>query len=393
MKVLRMMDTDLRGKRVLIREDLNVPVQNGVVTSDARIRASLPTIRYALDQHARVFILSHLGRPEEGVYDEQFSLAPVAARLSELLGKPVALRKDWLDGVDCPPGSAVLCENVRFNKGEKKDDEALAKKMAALCDVYVMDAFGTAHRAEASTHGVARFAKVAAAGPLLVGELEALERALHAPARPLVAIVGGSKVSTKLTVLESLLAKVDKLIVGGGIANTFLAATGVNVGKSLHEAEMLDVARKLLAQAKAKDTEIPLPTDVVVAREFAATAHADVRPVGLVKPDEMILDVGPDTAEAFSAVIQDAGTVVWNGPVGVFEFDQFGEGTRAIAGAIARSKAFSLAGGGDTLAAIEKYGVEDGISYISTGGGAFLEFVEGKTLPAVAILEERAASA
>ena len=386
-----MTDTDLRGKRVLIREDLNVPVANGVVTSDARIRASLPTIRYALDQHAKVFILSHLGRPEEGVYSEEFSLAPVAAKLSELLGKPVVLRKDWLEGIDTPPGTAVLCENVRFNKGEKKDKEDLARKMAALCDVYVMDAFGTAHRAEASTHGVAKFAKVAAAGPLLVGELEALERALHAPTRPLVAIVGGSKVSTKLTILESLLARVDKLIVGGGIANTFLAATGVNVGKSLHEAEMLDVARKLLAQAKAKGTEIPLPTDVVVAREFAATAHADVRPVAQVKPDEMILDVGPDTAEAFSALIQDAGTIVWNGPLGVFEFDQFGEGTRAIAGAIARSKAFSLAGGGDTLAAIEKYGVEDGISYISTGGGAFLEFVEGKTLPAVAILESRAA--
>jgi phosphoglycerate kinase len=286
----------------------------------------------------------------------------------------------------------VLCENVRFNKGEKKDKEDLAKKMAALCDVYVMDAFGTAHRAEASTHGVAKFAKVAAAGPLLVGELEALERALHAPARPLVAIVGGSKVSTKLTVLESLLAKVDKLIVGGGIANTFLAATGVNVGKSLHEGEMLDVARKLLAQAKAKGTEIPLPTDVVVAREFAATAHADVRPVGKVKPDEMILDIGPDSAEGLAKVVESAGTIVWNGPLGVFEFDQFGEGTKSIATAIARSKAFSLAGGGDTLAAIEKYGVEDGISYISTGGGAFLEFVEGKTLPAVAILEARAAS-
>jgi phosphoglycerate kinase len=390
MKVLRMMDADLRGKRVLIREDLNVPIEDGVVTSDARIRASLPTIRYALDQNAKVFILSHLGRPEEGVYAEEFSLAPVAAKLSELLGKPVALRKDWLNGVDTPPGTAVLCENVRFNKGEKKDKEDLAKKMAELCDVYVMDAFGTAHRAEASTHGVAKFAKVASAGPLLVGELEALERALAAPARPLVAIVAGSKVSTKLTVLESLLAKVDKLIVGGGIANTFLAATGVAVGKSLHEAEMLDVARKLLQQAKAKGTEIPLPTDVVVAREFAATAHADVRPVNKVKPDEMILDVGPDTAEAFSAMLQEAGTIVWNGPVGVFEFDQFGEGTRAIANAIARSKAFSLAGGGDTLAAIEKYGVEDGISYISTGGGAFLEFVEGKTLPAVAILEARA---
>jgi phosphoglycerate kinase len=384
-----MTDTDLRGKRVLIREDLNVPVQDGVVTSDARIRAALPTIRYALDQHAKVFILSHLGRPQEGVYDEQFSLAPVAGRLSELLGKPVPLRKDWLNGVDCPAGTAVLCENVRFNKGEKKDKEDLARKMAELCDVFVMDAFGTAHRAEASTHGVARFAKVAAAGPLLVGELEALERALEKPARPLVAIVAGSKVSTKLTVLEALLERVDKLIVGGGIANTFLAATGVNVGKSLQEADMLDVARKLLQQAKAKGTEIPLPTDVVVGREFAATAHADVRPVKAVKPDEMILDIGPDTAEAFGTLLQQAGTIIWNGPVGVFEFDQFGEGTKTIATAIARSKAFSLAGGGDTLAAIEKYGVEEGISYISTGGGAFLEFVEGKRLPAVAILEER----
>jgi len=390
MKVLRLTDTDLRNKRVLIREDLNVPVQSGVVTSDARIRAALPTIRYALDQNAKVFILSHLGRPEEGKYDESLSLAPVATRLSELLGKPVQLRKDWLDGVDCPAGSAVLCENVRFNKGEKKDDEKLARKMAELCDVFVMDAFGTAHRAEASTHGVAKFAKVACAGPLLVGELEALETALHKPARPLVAIVGGSKVSTKLTVLESLLEKVDKLIVGGGIANTFLAATGMNVGKSLHEGEMLDVARRLMTKAKEKGTEIPLPTDVVVAKEFAATAHADVRTVHDVRSDEMILDIGPDTGDRFSELVQSAGTIIWNGPVGVFEFEQFGEGTRAISLAIARSKAFSLAGGGDTLAAIEKYNIEDGISYISTGGGAFLEFVEGKTLPAVAVLEERA---
>jgi phosphoglycerate kinase len=314
----------------------------------------------------------------------------VAVRLSELLGKPVPLRKDWLDGVDCQPGSAVLCENVRFNKGEKKDDEKLARRMAELCDVFVMDAFGTAHRAEASTHGVAKFAKVACAGPLLVGELEALETALDKPARPLVAIVGGSKVSTKLTVLESLLEKVDKLIVGGGIANTFLAATGVNVGKSLHEGEMLDVARRLTTRAKQKGTEIPLPTDVVVAKEFAATAHADVRTVHDVRSDEMILDIGPDTADRFSELVQSAGTIIWNGPVGVFEFEQFGEGTRAISLAIARSKAFSLAGGGDTLAAIEKYNIEDGISYISTGGGAFLEFVEGKTLPAVAVLEERA---
>ncbi len=391
MKPLRMTDLDLRGKRVLIREDLNVPVQDGKVTSDARIRAALPTLKHAADQGAKVFVLSHLGRPQEGVYEEQFSLAPVAARLSELIGKPVPLRKDWLNGVDCAPGEVVLFENVRFNKGEKKDKEELARQMAALCDVFVMDAFGTAHRAEASTHGVAKFAKVACAGPLLAGELEALEKALEKPARPLIAIVAGSKVSTKLTVLEALLAKVDKLIVGGGIANTFLAATGVNVGKSLHEAEMLDIARKLIDQARARGAEIPLPTDVVVAKEFAATAHADIRSIHDVGANEMVLDIGPDTAERFSAMLQTAGTIVWNGPVGVFEFDQFGEGTRAIANAIARSKAFSLAGGGDTLAAIEKYGVEDGISYISTGGGAFLEFVEGKKLPAVAMLEERAA--
>ena len=390
MTVRRLSDTDLRNKRVLIREDLNVPVQDGQVTSDARIRAALATIRYALDQHARVFILSHLGRPKEGEYDPSLSLAPVAARLSELLGKPVPLRSDWLDGIDCPPGSAVLCENVRFNKGEKKDDEALARRMAALCDVFVMDAFGTAHRAEASTHGVARFAPVACAGPLLVGELEALHRALEQPARPLLAIVGGSKVSTKLTVLESLLERVDQLIVGGGIANTFLAATGIKVGRSLCETDMLDVARRLMDKAAARGTAIPLPTDVVVAREFASTAHADVRAVTDVRPEEMILDIGPDSADRYAALIGAAGTIIWNGPAGVFEFEQFGEGTRVIAQAIARGKAFSLAGGGDTLAAIEKYGVEDGISYISTGGGAFLEFVEGKTLPAVAVLEERA---
>jgi len=390
MKLLRMTDTDLRNKRVLIREDLNVPVHEGVVTSDARIRASLATIRYALDQHARVFVMSHLGRPKEGREDPALTLAPVAARLSELLGKPVPLRKNWIDGVDCPPGSAVLCENVRFLEGEKKDDEQLARRMAALCDVFVMDAFGTAHRAETSTHGVARYAPVACAGPLLIGELEALERALQQPARPLVAVVGGSKVSTKLTVLEALLEKVDKLIVGGGIANTFLAATGVDVGKSLCETEMLDVAQRLMDKARTRRAEIPLPTDVVVGREFAATAHADVRPVNEVRRDEMILDIGPDTADRCSTLLQAAGTIIWNGPVGVFEFEQFGEGTRTIALSIARSKAFSLAGGGDTLAAIEKYGVEDGISYISTGGGAFLEFVEGKTLPAVEVLEERA---
>jgi phosphoglycerate kinase len=390
MKVLRMADMDLRGRRVLIREDLNVPVQDGTVTSDARIRAALPTIRHALDKGAKVLILSHLGRPEEGKVDEALSLKPVAVRLSELLGKAVPLKRDWLGGVDCEPGTAVLCENVRFNKGEKKDDPALARKMADLCEVFVMDAFGTAHRAEASTHGVVKFAKIACAGPLLVGELEALERALEKPARPLVAIVAGSKVLTKLTVLESLLAQVDKLIVGGGIANTFLAATGVAVGQSLYESDLLDVARRLMTQARERGAEIPLPTDVVVAKELAATAHADVRSIHEVRPDERILDIGPDTADRLSGMLQSAGTIIWNGPVGVFEFEQFGEGTRAIAQAIARSKAFSLAGGGDTLAAIEKYGVEDGISYISTGGGAFLEFVEGKTLPAVAALQERA---
>ncbi|GMU70433.1 MAG: phosphoglycerate kinase [Steroidobacteraceae bacterium] len=393
MKVLRMSEVDLAGKRVMIREDLNVPVAKGVVTSDARIRAALPTIRYAMQHGAKVIILSHLGRPVEGHYSAENSLAPVAVRLSELLGKPVPLRENWLGGgVDIGFGEAVLCENVRFNKGERANDEALARRMAAMCDVFVMDAFGTAHRAEASTHGIARFAPVACAGPLLTAELEALERALEQPARPLVAIVAGSKVSSKLKVLESLLAKVDRLIVGGGIANTFLAATGVAVGKSLHEAEMLDVARGLIGQARARGAEIPLPTDVVVAHEFAATAHADVRGVHDVGADELILDIGPDTAERFAAILEAAGTVIWNGPVGVFEFPQFGEGTRTIANAIARSKAFSIAGGGDTLAAIEKYGVGDGISYISTGGGAFLEFVEGRTLPAVAVLEERAAA-
>jgi phosphoglycerate kinase len=391
MKVLEMAKLDLAGKRVMIREDLNVPVKDGAVTSDARIRACLPTIQMALDKGARVILLSHLGRPEEGKYDPELSLAPVAKRLSELLGRQVPLVKDWLGGVTVAPGQAVLCENVRFNKGEKKDQEDLARTMAALCDVYVMDAFGTSHRAEASTHGVARFAPVACAGPLLVGELAALELALEKPARPLVAIVAGSKVSTKLTILEALLEKVDRLIVGGGIANTFLAASGVKVGKSLCEMDMLDTCRRLMARARERGADIPLPTDVVVATEFAATAHADVRSIHDVHPEELILDIGPDTSDRLAKLIADAGTVLWNGPVGVFEFDQFGEGTRAIANAIARSKAFSLAGGGDTLAAIEKYGVEEDISYISTGGGAFLEFVEGKRLPAVAALEERAA--
>lgn len=389
MPVRRMLDLDLKGQRVLIREDLNVPVEGGAITSDARIRASLPTIRAARDAGARVMLLSHLGRPKEGEFSAENSLAPVAARLGELLGAPVRLVNNWLDGIECAAGEVVLCENVRFNKGEKKDDEALSRRMAALCDIFVMDAFGTAHRAEASTHGVARFAPIACAGPLLVGELEALERALAKPARPLVAIVAGSKVSTKLTVLESLLSKVDQLIVGGGIANTFLAATGVAVGKSLHEPDMLDTARALLAQAKAKGTSIPLPTDVVVAKEFSATAVATTRAVETVAADELILDIGPSTARSLATLLQSAGTILWNGPVGVFEFDSFAGGTRVIAEAIAASSAFSLAGGGDTLAAIEKFGVESGISYISTGGGAFLEFVEGKTLPAVAALEAR----
>jgi phosphoglycerate kinase len=390
MKVIRMVDLDLRGHRVLIREDLNVPLQGGTVTSDARIRAAVPTIQAARDARARVLVMSHLGRPEEGVYNEEFSLAPVAQRLSELLGSKVRFERDWLDGVDCAPGEVVLLENVRFNKGEKKDDEALAKRMAALCDIYVMDAFGTAHRAEASTHGVARFAKVACAGPLLINELVALETALEKPQRPLVAIVGGSKVSTKLTVLETLLGKVDKLVVGGGIANTFLAAAGCNVGRSLYEHDMVEIARGLLDRSQQAEVEIPLPTDVVVATEFSATAEADVKSVDQVEPGEMILDIGPDTAETFVDILMNAGTIVWNGPVGVFEFDQFGEGTRAIAQAIARSSAFSIAGGGDTLAAIEKYRIGDDVSYISTGGGAFLEFLEGRTLPAVAALEARA---
>jgi phosphoglycerate kinase len=390
MKVRKMADFDLFDKRVLIREDLNVPIDNGQVSSDARIRAALPTIRQALEQRARVLVMSHLGRPAEGAHTEEFSLAPVAKRLSELLGVPVPLKRDWLHGVDVGPGSVVLLENVRFNQGEKKNGEELSRRMAALCDVYVMDAFGTAHRAEASTHGVARYAPVACAGPLLVSELTALETALEKPARPLVAIVAGSKVSTKLTVLESLLGKVDRLIVGGGITNTFLASLGFAVGKSLYERDMLDICKRLIYQSSQRGIEIPMPTDVVVAREFSAKAEADVKPVGEVGPDEMILDIGPDSAEQFCRSLASAGTILWNGPVGVFEFEQFGEGTRALAGAIARSKAFSLAGGGDTLAAIEKYKIEESISYISTGGGAFLEFVEGKKLPAVEILEQRA---
>lgn len=386
-----MTDLELAGKRVLIREDLNVPIAEGKVTSDARLRAAVPTIRRALDAGARVLVMSHLGRPKEGERDPALSLAPVAKALAGLPGRPLRFYAGELEGAAAEPGEAVLLENVRFLKGEKKDDPALARRMAALCDVFVMDAFGTAHRAEASTHGVALAAPVACAGPLLAAELDALERALGNPKRPLVAVVGGSKVSTKLEVLESLVAKVDALVVGGGIANTFLAATGVAVGKSLHEADMLDVAKRLLAQAKARDVSIPIPTDVVVATEPSPTAKARVRDAGAVGQDEMILDIGPRSADAVAKIVSEAGTVIWNGPLGVFEFDAFGAGTRALAEAIAKSPAYSIAGGGDTLAAIEKYGVERDISYVSTGGGAFLEFVEGRTLPAVAALEKRAA--
>lgn len=387
--MLKMSDLELAGKRVLIREDLNVPIKNGKVTSDARLRAALPTVRAALDAGGAVMLMSHLGRPEEGKPDPAFSLAPVAAALGEALGKDVPLVTDWRDGVEVAPGEVVLLENVRFEAGETACDDALSKKLAALCDVFVMDAFGTAHRAQASTYGVAKFAPVACAGPLLAAELDALGRALREPARPLVAIVGGSKVSTKLTVLDALAGIVDELIVGGGIANTFIAAAGHPVGKSLHEADMLDTARQLSAGGEGRAT-IPLPIDVVVADRFAEDATATVKAVEAVGEDELILDIGPRTAEQFAARLESAGTIIWNGPVGVFEFDRFGEGTRVLAEAIAAGDAFSVAGGGDTLAAIDKYGVADGISYISTGGGAFLEFVEGKTLPAVEILEQRA---
>ncbi|SFC30071.1 phosphoglycerate kinase [Marinospirillum celere] len=386
MQVTKMTDLDLKGKRVLIREDLNVPVKEGKVTSDARIRASLPTIKAAQEAGASVLLMSHLGRPEEGVADDKNSLAPVAEHLSGLLGKEVKLVKDYLNGVEVQPGEVVLLENVRFNKGEKKDDEALSKKYAALCDIYVMDAFGTAHRAQASTHGVARFAPVACAGPLLAAELSALEKALAQPARPMVAIVGGSKVSTKLEVLNALSDQCDKLIVGGGIANTFLAAAGKPVGKSLYEADLLDQAKTLLNKV-----DIPLPSDVVVAKEFSETAEATIKSADDVAEDDMILDIGPQSAAALSALLKDAGTILWNGPVGVFEIQQFSSGTEVLSKAIAESEGFSIAGGGDTLAAIDKYGIAEQVSYISTGGGAFLEYVEGKVLPAVAALEAAAA--
>ncbi|BBB28252.1 phosphoglycerate kinase [Neptunomonas japonica] len=387
MSVLKMTDLDLNGKRVLIREDLNVPVKDGQVTSDARIRASLPTIEFALKAGAQVMVMSHLGRPTEGEYEEKYSLAPVAEHISKLLSRQVPLVKNWLEGgFEVAAGELVLLENVRFNTGEKKDNEALSQKMAGLCDIYVMDAFGTAHRAQASTHGVARFAQVACAGPLLANELDALGKALKQPTPPLVAIVGGSKVSTKLEVLNSLSDKVDQLIVGGGIANTFLAAAGKPVGKSLCEHDLIPVAQELM-----KKVNIPLPVDVVVATEFSETATATVKSVDDVAEDDMILDIGPVSAQALASTLKDAGTIIWNGPVGVFEFDQFAGGTKTLSLAIAESAGFSIAGGGDTLAAVDKYEIADKVSYISTGGGAFLEFVEGKVLPAVAILETRAA--
>ena len=391
MSYLRIEDLDLARKRVMIRQDLNVPVSNGRVTSDARIRASLPTIRLALEKGAAVMLLSHLGRPVEGEPDPKFSMQPVAERMAELLGQPVRLEKDWLNGVEIEPGEVVLCENVRFNAGEKKNDESLANRYAALCDVFVMDAFGTAHRAQASTEGITRFAPMAAAGLLLGRELDALEKALKHPERPMLAIVGGSKVSTKLTVLETLLDKVDEMIVGGGIANTFIAATGHNVGKSLYEPDLIHDAQRLVKKAHERGGSIPIPRDVLVAKAFEAGADAYVRKVDEVKDDEMILDIGPLTAIEYSEIIAGAGTIIWNGPVGVFEFKNFAVGTLAISEAIARSSAYSIAGGGDTLAAIDQFGIREDISYISTGGGAFLEFVEGKKLPAVAALEAVAA--
>jgi len=388
MPVRTLDDVAVADQRVLVREDLNVPLKDGRVADDSRLKAALPTLQQLLDANARVMVMSHLGRPRAGEFDPEASLAPVAERLGELLGRTVPVARDWLDGEVAPdPGELVVCENVRFNAGETDNDEALSRRMAALCDLFVMDAFGTAHRAQASTHGVARFAPDAVAGPLLAGELAALGKALDHPARPLVAIIGGSKVSTKLTVLDQLTDRVDQLIVGGGIANTFIAAAGYRVGRSLMETDLLDTARDLMEKARAAGGEIPIPEDVVVATEVSDTAEAVVRSVDEVGEDEMILDVGPKTAAAYAERLRQAGTVVWNGPVGVFEIDAFGNGTRALAEAIAESPAFSIAGGGDTLAAVAKYGVEPRISYISTGGGAFLEFLEGKTLPAVAILD------
>lgn len=390
MSVIRMSDLDLAGKRVLIREDLNVPVKAGKVTSDARLKAAIPTIELALSKGGRVMVMSHLGRPEEGVFDAESSLAPVVDYLKNALSVPVRLASDYLDGIEIAVNEVVVFENVRFNKGEGKNNDELARKLAALCDVFVMDAFGTAHRAQASTHGVAKYASVACAGPLLVAELDALAAALKNPKRPLVAIVGGSKVSTKLTVLESLSGIVDQLVVGGGIANTFVAAEGNNVGKSLYEADLIPEAKRLMQAAKARGANIPVPTDVVVGQAFSEDTVAQLKDAGSLADSDMIFDIGPDSTAELVSILKNAGTIVWNGPVGVFEFEQFAAGTKAIAQAIAQSEAFSIAGGGDTLAAIDKYGVAEQISYISTGGGAFLEFLEGKTLPAVEILEQRA---
>lgn len=388
--LIKITDLDLSGKRVLIREDYNVPIRDGQVEDDTRIRATLPTLKQLLEADAKIIILSHLGRPREGVYDENFSLAPVATCLSKLLGREVPLIKSWIDGVDMDKHDIVLCENVRFEKGEKANDDDLARKMAALCQVYVNDAFATAHRAQASTHGVAKYVPVACAGPLLITELKALSTVLREPAKPMLAIVGGSKVSTKLTILESLSEKVDQLIVGGGIANTFLKAAGHNIGNSLHEPDLIDAANKLMSLMKKRGSDIPLPTDVVCAKKFDENAEAVIKNISAVEDDDLIMDVGPETAARFSELINKAGTIVWNGPLGVFEFNQFSNGTRALADAIAKSNAYSIAGGGDTLSAIAKFDVAEHISYISTGGGAFLEFLEGRKLPAVQILEEAA---
>jgi phosphoglycerate kinase len=394
MPVTKLADLDLRGKRILIRQDLNVPVKNGVVTSDQRIKASLPTIRYCIEAGAQLMIMSHLGRPTEGTVEAQYSLRPVANYLSDAIGKAVNLNTDYLENSPTlADGDVLLLENVRFNPGEKADDEALSKQYAALCDIYAMDAFGTAHRAQASTHGVGLFAPIACAGPLLSAELEALTLALDKPKRPVAAIVGGSKVSTKLTVLDALTEVVDQLIPGGGIANTFIAAAGYNVGKSLVEIDLVPEAKRLMAAAHANGKDIPVPTDVVCGKEFSEHAEATVKLVSEVEDDDIILDIGPETASSFAKLMAQAATIVWNGPVGVFEFDQFGEGTKSLGQAIALSSAFSIAGGGDTLAAVDKYNIESGISYISTGGGAFLEFLEGKQLPAVAMLEQRYAAA
>ncbi len=392
MRAKRMTDLDLSGKRVLIREDLNVPIESGEVTDDTRVRAAADSIRQATQAGARVLVMSHLGRPAEGEYDPEASMAPVAKRLGEILGHEVPVERHWIEGVEVPEGGVVLCENVRFQPGETKDDEDLARRMAALCDIFVMDAFGTAHRAQASTHGVARFAPEACAGPLLTAELEALGKALDNPARPMVAIVGGSKVSGKVQVLEALSHKVDQLIVGGGIANTFVAAAGYDVGKSLYEPDFVDTAKRLMDEARAKGGEIPVPVDVVTAKEVSEDAEAHIHPVDAVPADEMIVDVGPETRARYDGMLRNAGTVVWNGPVGVFEVAPFAEGTRALADAIGASNGFSIAGGGDTLAAVEQFGVTDRISYISTGGGAFLEFLEGRELPGVAALERHAAN-